>query len=71
MKWKRKRRKRRKEELVELWMLQGKGFQGDQDWLTLLSWRHPHVFFHLPCTLNYQVTRVSSLGLSPPGNRNS
>ena len=59
------------EELVERSMLQGKGFQGDQDWLTLLSWRHPHVFFHLPCTLNYQVTPGLIPTIEDTGNRNS
>ena len=28
---------------------------GDQDWLTLLSWRIPAWFHQLPCAFNYVV----------------
>lgn len=30
------------------------GFVGDQDWLTMLGWKHPDLFYMLPCQFNYQ-----------------
>ena len=37
----------------------GKCMLGDQDWLTLLSWKMPAGFFQLPCAFNYVVSRVN------------
>ena len=37
----------------------GKCLLGDQDWLTLLSWRIDDIFFKLPCAFNYVVTMVN------------
>ena len=28
---------------------------GDQDWVTLLSWKKPAFFFELPCAFNYII----------------
>ena len=28
---------------------------GDQDWVTLLSWKMPAFFFELPCAFNYII----------------
>ena len=37
----------------------GKCMLGDQDWLTLLSWKIPAGFFQLPCAFNYVISRVN------------
>ena len=42
------------EELVRTFLFQNKSYVGDQEWLTLLSWQHPHLFHHLPCNFNFQ-----------------
>lgn len=31
---------------------------GDQEWLTLLGWKHPNLIRQLPCQFNRQVTRT-------------
>ena len=31
------------------------GSVGDQDWLTVLGWEKPHLFYLLPCQFNVQV----------------
>ena len=36
----------------------GKCILGDQDWLTLLSWKMPTSFFKLPCAFNYVIGMV-------------
>ena len=33
------------------------GNVGDQEWLNLLGWSQPELFYVLPCQFNYQNTR--------------
>ena len=40
--------------LVDNFLFANKGYVGDQEWVTLLSWKHPELFHHLPCNFNYQ-----------------
>ena len=47
------------EQLVETFLFENKSYVGDQDWLTLLSWQHPHLFHHLPCNFNFQEPHPS------------
>ena len=39
--------------------LNGKCMLGDQDWLTLLSWRMPASFYQLPCAFNFITDMVN------------
>ena len=41
--------------------LQDLCYVGDQEWLTLLGWKHPALFHHLPCQYNRQVIQGSQL----------
>ena len=43
----------------------GKCLLGDQDWVTLLSWKMPAFFYKLPCAFNYII------GLTMVNNRQS
>ena len=42
--------------LAEEFMLEGT--VGDQDWLTLLAWKQPHLVYTLPCQFNVQTDQV-------------
>ena len=41
------------------WRFNGKGMHGDQDWLTLLSWKMPANFSPLSCAFNHVISMVS------------
>ena len=41
------------------WRFDGKGMHGDQDWLTLLSWKMPANFSPLSCAFNHVISMVS------------
>ena len=48
--------------LAEEFMLEGT--VGDQDWLTLLAWKQPHLVYTLPCQFNVQTDQVLFLFLA-------
>ena len=49
------------DELVDSFLFRDQCYVGDQDWLTLMSWKHPQLFHPLPCDYNFMEHDLESV----------